>query len=481
MGKEELGLWFLLGNSQAFLGLLGMGVAPTLTRYIALVKGKSGTELDAVLTQDIQEQLGDLVETGRIVLLCVSVFTFFVALILGSFLLKNLTLQGISPQLLLFVWFLMCAGYAIGVWVSYLDCLLMGIGYVGWNDIVRTVISLLTIILNIIVVFLGYGLIALAIISIITALLQRIAMWKLIDWKKPEIHSIKGSWNYELAKAMFKPSISFWLTGLGAFSLYKTDQYFIALFSGASDVAIYQATYSVIFNLALVSLTPVNSASVFISQFWSNGNIEFIHRFLIKSCLNGLLIMASGFCFFLISGREFFTLWLNGSFIGYPIMTILLVSITLDTQHGLLTGLSRSTNDEKYAFTGGIAGFLNLIFTFILTKRFGLIGVPMGTLLAQLLTNNWYGVYRPLKRLKFPLKRYFSKIIFPILILNSISIVIVFAFRFLFLRLFSLDPVHHKIVFVSLIFFLCLCSLTLQWLLLIKQQNSFASIGIHTK
>jgi hypothetical protein len=191
--------------------------------------------------------------------------------------------------------------------------------------------------------------------------------------------------------------------------------------------------------------------------------------------------MASGFCFFLISGREFFTLWLNGSFIGYPIMTILLVSITLDTQHGLLTGLSRSTNDEKYAFTGGIAGFLNLIFTFILTKRFGLIGVPMGTLLAQLLTNNWYGVYRPLKRLKFPLKRYFSKIIFPILILNSISIVIVFAFRFLFLRLFSLDPVHHKIVFVSLIFFLCLCSLTLQWLLLIKQQNSFASIGIHTK
>jgi O-antigen/teichoic acid export membrane protein len=80
MGKEELGLWFLLGNSQAFLGLLGMGVAPTLTRYIALVKGKSGTELDAVLTQDIQEQLGDLVETGRIVLLCVSVFTFFVAL-----------------------------------------------------------------------------------------------------------------------------------------------------------------------------------------------------------------------------------------------------------------------------------------------------------------------------------------------------------------------------------------------------------------
>lgn len=26
----------------------------------------------------------------------------------------------------------MCAGYAIAVWLSYFDCLLAGMGYVGW-------------------------------------------------------------------------------------------------------------------------------------------------------------------------------------------------------------------------------------------------------------------------------------------------------------------------------------------------------------
>ena len=42
MDEDELGLWQLLGNSQMFLGLLGFGVGPILTRHIALAKGRSG-------------------------------------------------------------------------------------------------------------------------------------------------------------------------------------------------------------------------------------------------------------------------------------------------------------------------------------------------------------------------------------------------------------------------------------------------------
>ena len=38
--KEELGVWLLLGQSWAAMGILDLGIAVTLTRRIALAKGK---------------------------------------------------------------------------------------------------------------------------------------------------------------------------------------------------------------------------------------------------------------------------------------------------------------------------------------------------------------------------------------------------------------------------------------------------------
>lgn len=430
MGKEELGLWFLLGNSQAFLGLLGLGIAPTLMRHIALAKGKSGADPEVELTQESMQHIGDLVVTGRIILQWLAVIVFFIAWGSGYGLISQLELKDVSPQSIFWAWTLMCAGYAVGVWVSYLNCWLAGIGYVGWDSLIGTAVSVLTILVNIATVLLGGGLLALAAISVVSGFVQQFAVLGFIHWRKPELLAVRGQWNTQYAKAMLKPSLYCWLTNLGTFFLYKTDQYFIAFFEGTSQVALYQSTYAMVFNLALVALTVTNSASVFISQYWSSGNLNLIHKFLVRSCKSGFLIMASGSIFLALSGKEFFELWLDSSFIGYPILTVLVISLNLDVQHGLLTGCSRATDDEKYALSGILAGLLNLCFTWFLIKRLGLIGVPLGTLIAQLLTNNWYGVYRPLVRLSFPINKYLMEIIYPVFIFTTISFFTVYSIKF---------------------------------------------------
>src|SRR6266566_9641167 len=45
--KEELGVWLLLGQSWAAMGILDLGFGITLTRRIALAKGKSGGDPNA--------------------------------------------------------------------------------------------------------------------------------------------------------------------------------------------------------------------------------------------------------------------------------------------------------------------------------------------------------------------------------------------------------------------------------------------------
>ena len=44
LGKEELGVWFLLAQTSALLLIFDFGLSFTLTRWIALAKGKSGSD-----------------------------------------------------------------------------------------------------------------------------------------------------------------------------------------------------------------------------------------------------------------------------------------------------------------------------------------------------------------------------------------------------------------------------------------------------
>ena len=412
MGKEELGLWYLLGNSQSFLGLLGMGVTPTLTRYIALAKGKSGSDPGAELTEESKQHIGDLIATGRLILQCLAVVVFFIAWSSGYGLISQIHLSHVSPQTVFWAWTLMCAGYSVGVWLSYLDCCLGGMGYVGWDSSIWMVVSILTILANIAAVLLGGGLLALAVISLVAGLVQRSMFLGVIRWRYPELLSFQGKWNSQYAKALVKPSLYWWVTDLGAFMILRTDGYFIALLKGTQNIPSYQAAYTLIANLSQVAITFAGSSVVFVSQAWQAGALGAIQQMTLRNAKIGLSIMAAGVAFLLLAGREGIELWLGkGSFVGYGVLVVFCIMLTLETQHGILAASSRATNDEKYAPWALTGGVLNLIFTWFLIKQLGLLGVAMGTMLAQMLTSNWYAVYRPMVRLKLDFRVYLRQVV----------------------------------------------------------------------
>jgi O-antigen/teichoic acid export membrane protein len=412
MGKEELGVWFLLGNSQAFLGLLGLGITPTLTRHISFAKGKTGLTSVTEFTEESKRDIGDLVVTGRIILQVLAVLVFFIAWASGYGLINQLHLKEVSPHIVFWSWTLMCASYAIGVWVSYLNCWLAGIGYVGWDGVIGTILSLLTIMANIIAVLLGGGILGLAFVSVVSSLLGRFILLGFLRWRTPDLLKIKGKWNTNYAKALIKPSLLWWLTDLGAFLILRTDAYFIGFFKGAAQLPKYQAAYSLVSNPYQIALAFASASPVFISQAWQAGDWQTIHKLTFRNAKLGLSIMAASVSFILMAGQEFMNIWLGqGNFIGYPVIIVFCIMLTLEAQHVILVISSRATEDEKYAPWALTAGFLNVIFTWYLIKPFGLLGVAMGTMFAQLLTNNWYAVYRPLIRLNIRFREYVHQVL----------------------------------------------------------------------
>jgi O-antigen/teichoic acid export membrane protein len=193
-------------------------------------------------------------------------------------LIRELKLEQVSPQTVFWAWTLMCLGYAINVWVAYLGCWLQGIGYVGWDSLIATILAVVTIGANIVAVLMGGGILELAIISVVSGISNRFIFWGFIRWRQPELLTIKGKWNYQYAKDIFKPSLKWWLTDIGIFLTNFTDEYFIALFLGTDQIPNYRASIALVNNpLTLVSAIA-SSSTVFISQAWQSGDLKNIHK-----------------------------------------------------------------------------------------------------------------------------------------------------------------------------------------------------------
>ena len=258
----------------------------------------------------------------------------------------------------------------------------------------------------------GGGIVGLAIVSLTNALLGRIVYLLFVRWQEPGLLLIKGVWNNEYAKKMIKPSLLWWLTDVGAFLILRTDTYFIALLRNTEDIASYQATYTLIYTLYSLSITFASASVPFISHAWQAQDLKSIHTLTLRNAQIGLSIMASGFGFMLLFGQEFIGLWIGErNFIGYGVLIPFCIMLTLEVQHVVMSMSSRATNDEKYVLSALASGLLNLVFTWLLINPFGLAGVALGTLAAQLITNNWYAVYRPLIRLKISFYSYFRGVI----------------------------------------------------------------------
>src|SRR5687767_10347112 len=121
--KEELGVWLLLGQSWAAMGILDLGFGVTLTRRIALAKGKSGGDPYAALTPETLHEIADLIECGRRIYRIMAFGVFVVSCALGLFYLRTLELHGLSHGTVWIAWTILCACQALTVWATVWTCL----------------------------------------------------------------------------------------------------------------------------------------------------------------------------------------------------------------------------------------------------------------------------------------------------------------------------------------------------------------------
>lgn len=413
MGKEELGLWFLLGQSGAFLALMDMGAAPVLIRHIAF----------SVASGSGREELADLLVVANAFYRFQAIAVFILAWICGVLFFGLLNFEQIGRETAIIVWTVLCFGHGLTVWSGVLPCILQGTGHIGSSLIPGMIFNIIITAGQAVSIFLGGGLLEMSIIFVLGTLAIRYSTLLLLKFKEPQILNLKGTWNPALFRKLLKPALRSWVTALGGFALLKTDQYFIASFKSVSLIPAYHAAYQIISNIYMLAVSLAGATGVHISYLWQSKSFRRLNDLILRNMQIALAIMVCGIVCISLVGEDLLNLWLGkGNYIGDQVIALFCVTLLLQVQHEMLISFTRSTGLEIFVYSAVAAGGINVILTIILIKPFGVAGVAVSTLLAQLLTNNWYGVWTGLSRFNISLQQYFREVIFPVMLTGVVAL-----------------------------------------------------------
>jgi O-antigen/teichoic acid export membrane protein len=430
LSKSELGIWLLLGQTWATMGFLDFGLSITLTRMIAFAKGRSGSSPSAVLNSASTRDIADLLTTGRRMFWTIALVSSAGAFLVGLFYLSTIDDVTVEWSRIVWAWGILCLSFAATTLAAPWACLLQGTGYIGWDVLIASSVQVITLLSQVVAASMGGGIVALALLAVCGAALQRIIYLKAARRNQPSLFKLRGQWRSSLMRKMIPLSCRAWLTTLGGVLVIGSDQFIVTSLMGSEALGPYRAAWILIHNLTIVALTFSSVSPAFVSHYWEEGSVDHVHRILERNVRFGWLVMLLSTAVLAVSGEALFGLWLgDGNFVGHPVLVAFLIAETLETQSFTISQISRATGEEAFAASSIIGGVLKVGLSILLGLHYGLLGVALGTTIALALTNHWYMPYRGLTRLAYPKLQFIYRLILPIGVLAAMAVAILWAIQ----------------------------------------------------
>jgi O-antigen/teichoic acid export membrane protein len=396
--KDELGVWMFIMGTGFFVNLADLGFSPVLGRQMAFELGSGDKKSSTNYTG-----FSYYFSLSRYVSTLTAPILFIGMAVVGGLFIWSLGL----PEKLLFpsleAWVIFSLSQAVTCQFRYLETTLNSHGEVGWQNIVQTITQALTLAAYFIVLhFLKGGVIALSVVVLGRCILLSFWVWLLVHHRIDKLFRARVKVAWEDVKPHIRPAMDMFLVSVGAFLVLNTDQYFIVKFLGTAALPDYAAAY----RLVQIAFTFASTASVmcvpFISRRSAAGDRQGVHRLLMVNTTVGMIMQVAAVSILAVFGDYILRLWLGkGHFVGWGVLWVFCIMLTLENHHVIFArfGLS-AKNDPTWGKMSIISGALNLIFTYIGICWFGLIGVALGTMFAQILTNNWYAILKTLRILQ---------------------------------------------------------------------------------
>jgi O-antigen/teichoic acid export membrane protein len=443
--RSMAGIWLLFMSFGAYIAFFDLGISPTLSREISFVLGSKGNE------QSNQKQIADLLATCFRIFQIVAVIVFVLGLFGGMAFLSSITPADGAREISI-AWVVFMVGASINIIGGAPYASLYGMGNIATERVTRALAQLLGLVLSYLSLYLGFGVIGLAVSWVIQNLLSRGVSAYILYERYSWLRQIKGRAQQAIARKIAGPSLKWAATGLGAILILQTDNVIIAATLGPSEIPSYEAVAKIAMTLMTMSLYIVTSSSPFLSKAYASSDSSTVNKMLLRNVRLSMSAIVFLISFMAVFGEQVINLWLGpGNFVGQPILWTLLLMVFLETHHVALATATMATGRIVFMWAAIGAGILNILLSLVLVRYWGLWGIALATLIAQVLTNNWYAPYITLKHFNIPFRVYAGSVLMPILTVLMLCLTFNFSISYYFDEYLSAAAISVAL-FLSAIF-----------------------------
>lgn len=390
--KDLAGVWFLFLSIGVYVSFFDLGVSPTLSREIGFALGAG--DLDE---KERWARVSDLLAT------CARIFGVIAAAVLalglagGGFFLRRAVDPALAGQVS-GAWAVFVLGAAVSILGASPLSALYGLGHVGTERMLKAAGLALGLLLSVAALGLGFGIAGLAAAWAAQNAAVRVAARFLLVRYHPALRTVPGAARRDVFRTIAWPSLKWAGMGLGALLILYSDNPIIAAVMGPDRIPPYEAAMKVVSTLMSLSLILSTSAVPFISRAFAAGEMDACRDLLSRNLRFGMAAMLFLTSFLAVFGRPLVEAWLGeGRFVGEPVLWLLLLVLTLECHHVICATAVMAAGRVVFFWPALIAGALKIGFSLWWARDHGLFGVALGTLAAQLLTNNWFAPFMALK------------------------------------------------------------------------------------
>lgn len=377
LGDRWYGLWVLAAAFVGYYGLLDLGLSRANERFISRALGREETdEVDEIFNTCFGLFCMAAILTLAASLIIVIITPHFVA---------NAEEVRIFRIVTVVIGVTMAVSFPVRAFTGFLY------SHIRY-DVVNIIEFIKALVRTALIVFLlksGHGIIAMAFIAFGVETAQCGVFVYYVLRKYPELNIGFGYFRKNRVRELLEYSVYSFIATIGDMLQFHLDAFVITAFVGLSMVTHYNIGaritkyYVLLITNAVALVMPVFSRMEGIKDY---ENIRKNYLFITK--LNTIISVFVGGSL-IIYGRAFILRWMGPQYSdSYDVLIILMIGLLFNsiqiTSKTVLFGLSKH---RMYAITVTLEGLANLALSLILVRKYGILGVAMGTTIPILITN----------------------------------------------------------------------------------------------
>ncbi len=368
LGDHSYGLWMLVASFSGFYGLLDIGLATAVQRYLSKALG----------TNDYKEA-NIIFNTSLIVFLFLGLISLLAVFGLSCFshtFVKSAADAILFKKIIILLGIVLCFGFPMRSFWAIFSChLRLDIGiYLGLLNLALKTILIIVFFKK------GYGILALTMINLLCDFLNyfltiifslKLATYIKISIKYFDKTKIRTFLNY---------SIFSFISKIAGNIRFNVDNFVISAFIGLNPITLYSIAirlshYYIRIISDISGLTPV------FSQYEATNDYDSIRKYFLFGTKINVFASSIVGSLLIILGRQFIILWVGEDFSeSYNILLLFVIPFAISLAQRASGQLMYGISKHKFlTIINVIESIANLILSIILVQSLGLKGVALGT------------------------------------------------------------------------------------------------------